>query len=78
MPYHHRSTNPNIQQDGWIGGSTAWQPRTPRRFVLSYVKGICIVKKYKDIDDLEQRINNAVSTITEIVLQAHGWNCSFG
>ena len=60
----------------WIGryGPIPWPPRssdiTPLDFFLwGYIKDIVYKTKVSDIDDLKQRISNAMTTINEAMLQ---------
>ena len=63
----------------WIGrdGPIPWPPRSPDItlldfFLWGYVKDIVYKTKVQDIDDLKQRISNAMTTIDEAMLQ-HTW-----
>ena len=60
----------------WIGrdGPIPWPPRSPDItpldfFLWGYVKDIVYKTKVRDIDDLKQRIFNAMTTIDEAMLQ---------
>ena len=55
-------------------GSIPWPPRSPDItpldfFLWGYVKDIVYRTKVRDIDDLKQRISNAITTIDETMLQ---------
>ena len=65
--------------DLWIGrdGPIPWPPRSPDItpmdfFVWGYVKDIVYRTPVQDLNDLKQRIRNAISTITEEMLR-HTW-----
>ena len=60
----------------WIGrdGPIPWPSRSPDItpldfFLWGYVKDIVYKTKVRDIDDLKQRISNAMTTIDEAMLQ---------
>ena len=60
----------------WIGrdGPIPWSPRSPDItpldfFLWGYLKDIVYKTKVWDIDDLKQRIPNAMTTIDEAMLQ---------
>ena len=60
----------------WIGrdGPIPWPPRSPNItsldfFLWGYVNDIVYKTKVRDMDELKQRISNAMTTIDEAMLQ---------